>query len=110
MAFYRRACNKEGGWFSAKAGGGEYRIADDEKVLKFFEEHGKDDARMLVSEVCVRGDFWGEDLTLLQGMEERVYEDLAVIEEEGAYELMKRIRKEYLAVGCSGEFAEAELE
>ncbi len=110
VAFYRRACNKEGGWFSAKAGGGEYRIADDEKVLKFFEEHGKDDARMLVSEVCARGDFWGEDLTLLQGMEERVYEYLAVIEEEGAYELMKRIRKEYLAVGCSGEFAEAELE
>ena len=60
---------------------------------------------------CVRGgDFWGEDLTLLQGMGERVYEDLAVIEEEGAYELMKRIRKENLAVGCSGEFAEAELE
>ena len=90
IAFYRRACYKEGCWFSAKANGEEFRIADDARVLAFFEEHRKDDSEMLVRAVCSRADFWGEDLTLLQGLEKKIYEDFTLIEEKGAYELMKQ--------------------
>lgn len=63
--------------------GNEYKVQDDSKVLDFYFEHRADDVRTLVHEVMCREDFWGQDLTQLDGFEQMVVDDLTLIRNKG---------------------------
>ena len=68
-----------------------YEIKDDEYVLEFYKEHKNDDNKTLANAVLSNVDFWGEDLTLVKDLLEIVEKDLDVIDDKGAYELMKML-------------------
>ena len=71
--------------------GNAYPIQDDAAVLAFFLAHHEDACENLVNAVMTHTDFWGEDLTLLPGLEEAVCNHLARILSRGAYEAMKAL-------------------
>lgn len=68
-----------------------YMIKDDREILEFYYAHKDDSIEDLVHEVCKNQEFWGEDLTQIQGFEALVVEYLKRIKAEGAYEVMKVI-------------------
>lgn len=70
-------------------GDNEYEIKDDRFVLEFFDAHKNDDASSMAKSVLSNQDFWGEDLTLIPGLLDAVTEDLVMVKEKGAYEVMK---------------------
>ena len=72
-----------------KRDGGEYTIKDDGDVLRFYDEHKSDSVRDLVHAVCSNVAFWGEDLSLIAGFEDKVADYLGEIRRKGTYEVMK---------------------
>ncbi len=92
LAFYRGSRLDDSGFYGNR-GEEEYRINDERPVLEFFHGHQKDDAETLVKEVLSNQEFWGEDLTKMNGLCDAVAQNLKVIEERGAYELMKQSLK-----------------
>lgn len=89
IAFYRGTRLEDGGLVGLR-GETEYTISDDRSVLEFFFRHRNDAADLLAREVLSNGTLWGEDLTAADGLCGAVAGDLKVIEDQGAYELMKR--------------------
>lgn len=71
-------------------GENEYEIKDDHFILEFFDAHKQDDAVSMAKAVLSNQDFWGEDLTLIPGLLDAVTEDLVMVKEKGAYEVMKK--------------------
>lgn len=69
----------------------KYEIRDSEEVLKFFNEawHGED----VVKAVLSNKDFWGEDLTLLDGMENAVKNYLEDIKLSGVKSAIEKLIK-----------------
>ena len=63
----------------------------DKAILEFYASHKDDSAEDLVHAVCTNTDFWGEDLTQLNGFEAAVCNYLTQIQEKGAYEVMKSL-------------------
>ena len=49
-----------------------YSVKDDKAVLKFYYDHKDDSVENLVHAVCTSIDFWGEDLTEIEGFETAV--------------------------------------
>ncbi len=92
IAFYRGVRLDENG-FAGLRDGKEYPISDDKSILEFYDAHKKEDAQTLTKAVLSNTAFWGEDLTQIPGLEQAVAEDLNIIEEKGAYELMKGVIK-----------------
>ncbi len=88
LAFYRGVRLDENGFFGVR-GNEEYKIMDDRNVLEFYNKHKDDDAEALTQAALGNTDFWGEDLTRIPGLCEAVSENLKVIGEQGAYELMR---------------------
>lgn len=88
IAFYKGVRLDENG-FAGIRNGEEYVIKDDRDILEFYNAHKDDDARTIARAVLVNKGFWGEDLTEYDGLTEEVTADLKLIEEKGAYELMK---------------------
>ena len=68
---------------------GEYTIKDDGDVLRFYDEHKSDSVRDLAHAVCSNVAFWGEDLSLIAGFEDKVADYLGEIRRKGTYEVMK---------------------
>ncbi len=89
IAFYRGIRLEDSGLIGVR-GGSEYLINDDRPILEFYHRHKDDDAATLAAAVLANTDFWGEDLTKVPGLLDEVTADLQVIEEKGAYELMKQ--------------------
>lgn len=89
IAFYRGTRLDEEG-LTGLRGGEEYTIKDDRFILEFYYAHRDDGSRAIAEAVLANKDFWGEDLTGYDGLVEEVAADLQVIEEQGAYELMRR--------------------
>ena len=89
IAFYRGVRLDEDG-FAGVRNGEEYAIKDDREILEFYHAHRDDDAPTIARAVLGNRGFWGEDLTVYEGLTEKVAADLELIEEKGAYELMKR--------------------
>lgn len=89
IAFYRGKRLDDSGLY-AERNGEEYLIQDDRTVLEFFWRHQGDSAEQLTAAVLKNEELWGEDLTQIQGLEEMVTSSVRVIEEFGAYELMRR--------------------
>lgn len=88
IAFYKGVRLDENG-FAGVRGDEEYAIKDDKDILEFYDAHKEDDAKTIAKAVLSNQGFWGEDLTKYEGLVEAVSADLEVIEEKGAYELMK---------------------
>ena len=74
-------------------GDNTYLIKDDKAVLEFYAAHKDDSVEDLVHAVCTNEDFWGEDLSAIDGFEASVASYLADIRENGAYEVMKKLVK-----------------
>lgn len=70
--------------------GEEYPIKDDYPVLQFYYDHQNEGTAAFVHSVCSNQRFWGEDLNLIPGFEDAVTKYLNILEEKGAYEVMKQ--------------------
>lgn len=88
IAFFRGEKLTEDGLVGMR-NGTEYMIKDDQAVLDFFFAHRNDSAKDLAHAVCTNEQFWGEDLSKLDGFEAEVCRYLEEIEEKGAYEVMR---------------------
>lgn len=82
MAFYT------GGEIRDKAlighrNGEEYRVMDDADVLEFFAENSSRPAGEYVHAVLGNAGFWGQDLSILEGVEGEITSDLSKIRELG---------------------------
>ena len=90
IAFYKNGKEMtESGLAAVRPNGDSYTISDDKAVLEFYLAHKDDSARGLAYAVCANEDFWGEDLTKLEGFAEMVADTLERIEKEGTYAVMK---------------------
>lgn len=69
----------------------DYIIKDDKSVLEFYAAHKNDSVEELVHAVCTNTDFWGEDLTELNGFEAAVCDYLTRIRANGTYEVMRSL-------------------
>ena len=67
----------------------EYIISDDRAVLEFYLAHKDDSVEEIVKAVASNIDFWGQDLTLINGFEQAVIKYLNDINSRGAYAVMK---------------------
>lgn len=90
IAFYKNGKEMtESGLAAVRPNGDSYTISDDKTVLEFYLAHKDDSARDLAYAVCANEDFWGEDLTKLEGFAEMTADTLERIEKEGTYAVMK---------------------
>ena len=60
-----------------------YDIKDDAAVLDFFASECRKDTRTFVHDYLSREDFHGQDLTKIDGLEDRVCEYLDAIRRDG---------------------------
>ena len=90
IGFYNGEELTDKGLKAHRPNGDEYMVSDDRSVLEFFYEHRNDDAASLVHAVLSNVEFFGEDLTKIEGLEKTVADDLIFMRENGAYELMKK--------------------
>lgn len=88
-AFYRGVRMEENAMIGVRNQNEEYQIKDDQAVLDFFFSHKDDDVAAYAHAVCSNIDFWGEDLSLIDGFENAVADILQKIETDGAYAVMK---------------------
>lgn len=89
IAFYQGVRMDESGFIGVR-GNDEYKIQDDPDVLEFYHGHKDDSPSSLAEAVLSNEKFWGEDLTELPGLCEKVAEGLQVVKEQGAYALMQQ--------------------
>lgn len=89
IAFYRGQKLTEEGLVAQRPAGNEYTVKDDQPILQFYYDHRNDDTDALAHAVCSNTDFWGEDLSSIDGFEPAVAGYLKAIEEKGAYTVMK---------------------
>lgn len=89
IAFYKGTKMGADGMIAARPAGNEYTVKDDAAVLDFYMAHKDDDAATLTHAVCTNTDFWGEDLSAIDGFEAAVAKTLTEIETKGAYAVMK---------------------
>lgn len=97
LAFYRDV-RPEGDGFAGIGCGRKYPVRDDRHVLEFFYAQkgyaqSGGGAAALTRAVLANTEFWGEDLTRIEGLVEAVSADLERVETEGAYGLMKECTK-----------------
>lgn len=92
IAFYNGHTLTEEGLTASRAGN-DYTVKDDKAVLEFYAAHKDDTAEDLVHAVCTNTDFWGEDLTKLDGFESAVCDYLIQIREKGTYEVMQSLNR-----------------
>ncbi|MDO4490750.1 MAG: tagaturonate reductase [Lachnospiraceae bacterium] len=90
IAFFNGHTLTEEGLVADRAGN-QYIVKDDRYVLEFYAAHKEDSVEELVHAVCSNTDFWGEDLTELDGFESAVCSYLAQIRSEGAYAVMQSL-------------------
>ena len=91
LAFYHGERMEDGKLIGRREKGNEYAISDDEKALEFFLAHRNDDAASYVHAALKNESFWGEDLTELTGLEEKVLSHYEAIKTHGAYQAMKNV-------------------
>ena len=98
ISFYEGKMNEEGSALSGKRDGKEYRISDSKDVLETFNSlYGKNydsieiKARTISHEVLSRADWWGEDLTGIEGLEARIADNLKRIWTLGMNDALKEV-------------------
>lgn len=71
--------------------GQEYQVLDDAAVLTFFAENSSKEPAEYAHAVLANQDFWGQDLSALPGVEEKIASYLADIRELGMRKAMEKI-------------------
>ena len=71
----------------------EYRIMDDAKVLEFFAENSRKNAKEYAEAVLSNEEFWGQDLTCVPGALDAVSGYLTQIREKGMREAVKALER-----------------
>ena len=94
LAFYTTGCEglDDDGLHLRRADGTAYVGKDDRAVLEFFAAHAADDAAALTRAALSNEALWGQDLTVVFGLEAAVADDLAAIREQGAAALFAACR------------------
>lgn len=90
IAFYHGQHLTDAG-LVAERNGVPYTIQDDRFVLEFFYAHRADTAAQLAHAVLSNQEFWGCDLTDIDGLESAVAAYLETIEQQGTYAVMKSL-------------------
>ncbi len=90
IAFYSDAVMRDGDFFGMR-NGVEYKIFDDKEVLDFYSKNRNIATADLVKKVCEKEDFWGRDLSKIDGFLPAVTEYMQKIEKVGCYELMREL-------------------
>ncbi len=90
LAFYTGSEIQDGALIGHRSGK-EYLIRDDAGVLSFFAENSGRDAESYTHAVLTNTDFWGQDLSLLPGLEEAVASYLSDIRSLGMRAAMERV-------------------
>ncbi len=83
IAFYQTAHKTADGRVCGTRDGAQYPLQEDAAVLDFYMAHGARPAAELAGCVLANTDFWGTDLTRLQGLAAFVAQQLAAIREKG---------------------------
>ena len=90
MAFYTGNEIKDSALIGNRDGA-EYRILDDAAVLKFFAENsGKAEAEYAKA-VLSNVDFWGQDLSLIEGLEQMIASYVSDIRTKGMRATMEDV-------------------
>lgn len=71
--------------------GEEYQILDDKAVLEFFKDNSSKDSGEFVHAVLANTDFWGQDLSLLPGVEETIVSYVSDIRANGMRSTMEKV-------------------
>ena len=79
FAFYSSEDLRGDGLYAKRADGTEYVVHDDAAVLKFFAENSSKECSEFVGAALSNQSFWGEDLTLYEGLEEAVTQWLTLL-------------------------------
>ena len=82
MAFYTGDEIRDGALI-AHRGTEEYLVKDDADVLEFFKENSSKETSEFVQAVLSNTSFYGQDLTQIEGLSEKVTEYLSMIREKG---------------------------
>ncbi len=77
------------GTFYGNCNNNDYIIADDKAILDFYYQNKDLSLDELAIKVCKNTDFWGEDLTKINGFCEAVSSILEKINTNGAYSVMR---------------------
>lgn len=81
-----------------RVNGRDYRILDDEPVLRFFAAYSTaEPVDQFVAHAASRVNFWGEDLSALPGFVEQVSIDLSAIRAHGARRAIRLLNRGELA-------------
>lgn len=72
--------------------GQEYQILDDAAVLDFFAKNSSKEAAEYAHAVLANQDFWGQDLSAIPGVEEKITSYLEDIRENGMRKAMENIK------------------
>ena len=86
IAFYSNDVQErtEDGLICRRPKGNTYKVQDDAWVLDLFYEHRKDTEEQLVHAVLTEEKMWGEDLSKIKGLQDKVAENLRTIRKNGA--------------------------
>ncbi len=86
IAFYSNEIQERttDGLICRRPAGNTYKIQDDAWALDFYYDHRNDDAKALVHAVLTNERMWDQDLTKIDGLEDKVVENLTLIREKGA--------------------------
>ncbi|MCL2247847.1 MAG: tagaturonate reductase [Oscillospiraceae bacterium] len=91
IAFYRG--RKINGKLMGTRNGMDYEIADDAAVLEFFNEFQDSKEPEIVTAFLGRIDFWGEDLTLIDGFCGTVIRSLQSISADGMRDAIEKTKR-----------------
>ena len=86
MAFYSSQIleRNQDGLLCRRENGDSYTVRDDGYVLDFYYDHREEEAAALTHAVLSNERMWGQNLTLIPGLEEKIAADLRLIRSEGA--------------------------
>ena len=90
MAFYTGSEIRDGALIGHRDGQ-EYQILDDVGVLEFFAANSSRSAEGYTHAVLANRDFWGQDLSVLPGVEEAVISYISDIRALGMRPAMEKI-------------------
>lgn len=93
LAFYTSDTLVDGTLKAVRTDGTEYTVRDGEDVLKFFCENSGKDTADYVKAVTANTDFWGEDLSQINGFNSAVTEYLTAIRTFGASAAAQKLLK-----------------
>ncbi|MBR3600300.1 MAG: tagaturonate reductase [Lachnospiraceae bacterium] len=92
IAFYHNGKEKGDGCLLAQRGTDTYKIMDDQWVLDFYYDNKDLNDADIAKAVINNQKMWGDELSSLPGFTDEVIKNLAMIDELGMYEALKKVQ------------------